>query len=167
MIKSNNITIITIKKYKMVSANRSLRRRGSSNSVTSATAANARNSSSNISIANGYDEEMENVPLDVGTFDSDRFDERTYLYSVLIKKQKIGEEALKSLLAHLIETKEKTGKHLKKSVFRHYNEFVGIAKEITQFETDMIAIKALMKDMQTSMNILNDELLDARRDAGN
>ena len=146
---------------------RSLRKAPSSGSLS----ATVKKSTSNLSIQrlDQHDEEnydrldktVLNVPLDISVFDSERFDEKTYLNSVL-GRQKIGEETLRTLQAHLTETRDATSKYLKKNVFKHYNEFVSISKEISQFESDMILIKSLLKDMRFSMEVMIDEISENR-----
>ena len=87
---------------------------------------------------------------DLSYFEVERFDPKLFV-QLSTQRMKSGEEALRELQARLSATKEATSRHLKKNVYKHYNEFIVISKEISKFESDMIALKGLFIDMKVVM----------------
>jgi hypothetical protein len=82
------------------------------------------------------------------------FDVRTYVQNVTNIDFE-GEEGLRKLHVHLKETEDLTSSTMQRNVYRNYTEFITISKEISQFESDMISFKTLLKDLKSNVEALS------------
>ncbi|KAI8894313.1 hypothetical protein BC833DRAFT_605363 [Globomyces pollinis-pini] len=84
-------------------------------------------------------------------FDFNRLSDETFNVEIQIRTalQKLpNEDSIQQLHLQLADIKDITSQELRKNVFKNYNEFVIISKEITKLEGDMIAVKSVLSELK-------------------
>lgn len=71
------------------------------------------------------------------------------------------EDSIRSLHALIAEGKASAAADLQRNVYRNYNEFVVISKEISQLEADLLVLRGLLIELKD----LNESLKDGEADA--
>ncbi|KAJ3255507.1 exocyst complex component exo84 [Boothiomyces macroporosus] len=88
--------------------------------------------------------------LSIPTFElsrlgDDSFDVEVYVRTLLQKLP--NEDAVQQLHLSLADAKDSTSGQLQKNVYKNYNEFVIISKEISKLEGDMIAVRGILNEV--------------------
>ncbi|KAJ3274292.1 exocyst complex component exo84 [Terramyces sp. JEL0728] len=73
------------------------------------------------------------------------FDVEVYVRTLLQKLP--NEDAVQQLHLSLADAKDSTSGQLQKNVYKNYNEFVIISKEISKLEGDMIAVRGILNEV--------------------
>jgi len=69
-----------------------------------------------------------------------------------------SEETVRAFLQSLKDSKSLAAGDLQENVFKNYNEFVTISKEISKLESDMQTLRGLLDDLKTvSDNLVDDD----------
>lgn len=68
-----------------------------------------------------------------------------------------SEETVRAFLQSLKDSKSLAAEDLQENVFKNYNEFVTISKEISKLESDMQTLRGLLDDLKTSSDNLVDD----------
>jgi hypothetical protein len=69
-----------------------------------------------------------------------------------------SEETMRNFLQSLKDSKNLAAENLQENVFKNYNEFVTISKEISKLESDMQTLRGLLDDLKsTSDNLVDDD----------
>ena len=68
-----------------------------------------------------------------------------------------SEETVRAFLQSLKDSKSMAAEDLQENVFKNYNEFVTISKEISKLESDMQTLRGLLDDLKTSSDNLVDD----------
>ncbi|KAF9995134.1 exocyst complex component exo84 [Entomortierella chlamydospora] len=69
-----------------------------------------------------------------------------------------SEETIRNFLQSLKDSKSMAAEDLQENVFKNYNEFVTISKEISKLESDMQTLRGLLDDLKTaSENLVDDD----------
>jgi hypothetical protein len=84
--------------------------------------------------------------FDFSKLSTDEFDTETYIRTLLQKLP--NESGVQQLHVSLTTAKEQTSMELQKNVYKNYNEFVIISKEITKLEKDMLSCKKVLQDLR-------------------
>ncbi|KAI8919725.1 hypothetical protein BC831DRAFT_480271 [Entophlyctis helioformis] len=95
-------------------------------------------------------------------FAEDAFDVESYIRGMLL--QLPTEEAIQQLSSSLADAKDVAAADLQRNVFRNYNDFVVISKEISKLESDMLYLRGLLaelKDVQDSIRPESSEPIDS------
>jgi hypothetical protein len=77
-----------------------------------------------------------------------------------------NESAVNSLHQALLTAKDQTSLELQKNVFKNYNEFVIISKEITKLEKDMLSCKKILVDLKEVKEAFNGALPQEKPEFG-
>lgn len=68
-----------------------------------------------------------------------------------------SEESIRSFLQSLKDSRSLAAEDLQENVFKNYNEFVTISKEISTLESDMQTLRGLLDDLKTASDNLVDD----------
>lgn len=68
-----------------------------------------------------------------------------------------SEETVRAFLQSLKDSKSLAAEDLQENVFKNYNEFVTISKEISKLESDMQTLRGLLDDLKASSDNLADD----------
>lgn len=68
-----------------------------------------------------------------------------------------SEDTIRSFLKSLKDSKSVAAGDLQENVFKNYNEFVTISKEISTLESDMQSLRGLLDDLKTASDNLVDD----------
>jgi len=68
-----------------------------------------------------------------------------------------SEETIRAFLQSLKNSKSLAAGDLQDNVFKNYNEFVTISKEISKLETDMQTLRGLLDDLKMASDNLQDD----------
>lgn len=83
---------------------------------------------------------------DIGKMGEESFDVEGYVRTMLQKLP--NEDAVQQLQRTLADSKDNISQELQKNVYRNYNEFVVISKEISKLEGDMIAVRRVLNEVK-------------------
>jgi len=95
--------------------------------------------------------------IDLKAFSSEDFNAVKYLEHIL---PPYSEEAIRSYSEDLAAAKSSAAVDLQKNVYKNYNEFIKISKEVSKMESDMLILRNLLNELK----IVNDSVRD---DEGN
>ena len=59
-----------------------------------------------------------------------------------------NEDVVNQLHLSLADAKDSTAQELQRNVYKNYNEFVVISKEITKLESDMISVRRVLGEIK-------------------
>ncbi|KAJ3015674.1 exocyst complex component exo84 [Thoreauomyces humboldtii] len=85
-------------------------------------------------------------PLDIVRFADENFKAEQYVHAMLNQST---EEAVRAFHLDLLNARDAAAVDLQRNVYRNYNEFVLISKEIYKLETDMWELRGLLADFKT------------------
>ncbi|KAJ3389674.1 exocyst complex component exo84 [Entophlyctis sp. JEL0112] len=88
--------------------------------------------------------------IDLREYSKQNFRADTYLKSIL---SKLSEDDLRSYRAMLKDAKDSTAADLQRNVYRNYTEFVGISKEISSLEGDVLLLGDLFDQLASANNL--------------
>jgi hypothetical protein len=83
---------------------------------------------------------------DIARMGEEGFDCETYVRSMLQKLP--NEEAVQQLQRTLADAKDDISFDLQRNVYKNYNEFVVISKEISKLEGDMISVRRVLSELK-------------------
>lgn len=89
---------------------------------------------------------LSTVTFDLTRLGEEAFDVETYVRNMLQKLP--NEDAVQQLHLNLADSKDSVSQELQRNVYRNYNEFVVISKEITKLEGDMIAVRRVLLELK-------------------
>ncbi|KAF9109719.1 exocyst complex component exo84 [Mortierella sp. AM989] len=92
--------------------------------------------------------------VEIGQFAKGDFNYEEYLTQNLANA---SEETIRSFLQSLKDSKSLAAEDLQENVFKNYNEFVTISKEISKLESDMQTLRGLLDDLKTASDNLVDD----------
>ncbi|KAG0209944.1 exocyst complex component exo84 [Mortierella sp. GBA30] len=92
--------------------------------------------------------------VEIGQFAKEGFNHEEYLTQNLANA---SEETVRSFLQSLKDSKSMAAEDLQENVFKNYNEFVTISKEISKLESDMQTLRGLLDDLKTASDNLVDD----------
>ncbi|KAG5460496.1 MAG: Vps51/Vps67-domain-containing protein [Olpidium bornovanus] len=92
--------------------------------------------------------------FDVRAFAEDSFAPEQFVFSIL---RDTNEEGVRSFHSSLQQAKEEAAEDLKRNVYRNYNEFVTISKEISKLETDMLVLRGLLSELRSVSDSLSED----------
>ncbi|KAJ3338043.1 exocyst complex component exo84 [Gonapodya sp. JEL0774] len=97
-------------------------------------------------------------PLDIqiSAFMDRDFSPETYVQKNL---PSLSEDTVRVVHSTLAEAKDTAASDLQRSIYRNYNEFIAISKEVSRLESDVLVLRGLLGDLKT----INENL---REDAG-
>jgi len=67
------------------------------------------------------------------------------------------------MLSHrdeLAELRQAAANALRDNVYAHYEEFIGISKEIAQMESDMLVLRGLLSDISSDIGAMKEKTRD-------
>ncbi|CAG8507867.1 10576_t:CDS:10, partial [Cetraspora pellucida] len=104
------------------------------------------------------DDDLRDSPtLDIAEFAGDEFKPETYIQKALANA---AEDDVRAFLDSLRESKELASIDLQRNVYKNYNEFVTISKEISNIltlESDMLVLRGLLNKLQNVSDNLRDD----------
>ncbi|KAI9142321.1 hypothetical protein BKA69DRAFT_272200 [Paraphysoderma sedebokerense] len=86
------------------------------------------------------------MSLEFDRFLDERFKADEYIQSTLHSN---NEEGVRQFYTLLNDAKESAAQDLQRNVFKNYNEFVVISKEISKLETDMLYLRGLLTELKS------------------
>ncbi|KAG0306060.1 exocyst complex component exo84 [Linnemannia gamsii] len=92
--------------------------------------------------------------VEIAQFAREDFRHEDYLTKNLANA---SEETVRAFLQSLKDSKSLAAEDLQENVFKNYNEFVTISKEISKLESDMQTLRGLLDDLKTSSDNLVDD----------
>ncbi|KAF9192772.1 exocyst complex component exo84 [Haplosporangium sp. Z 767] len=92
--------------------------------------------------------------VEIGQFAKEGFNHEEYLKQNLANA---SEDTIRSFLQSLKDSKSMAAEDLQENVFKNYNEFVTISKEISKLESDMQTLRGLLDDLKTASDNLMDD----------
>ncbi|KAF9924134.1 exocyst complex component exo84 [Mortierella alpina] len=92
--------------------------------------------------------------VEIGQFAKEGFNHEEYLTQNLANA---SEDTIRSFLQSLKDSKSMAAGDLQENVFKNYNEFVTISKEISKLESDMQTLRGLLDDLKTASDNLVDD----------
>ncbi|KAF9314250.1 exocyst complex component exo84, partial [Linnemannia elongata] len=92
--------------------------------------------------------------VEIAQFAREDFRHEDYLSKNLANA---SEETVRAFLQSLKDSKSLAAEDLQENVFKNYNEFVTISKEISKLESDMQTLRGLLDDLKTSSDNLVDD----------
>ncbi|KAG0033000.1 exocyst complex component exo84 [Podila clonocystis] len=93
--------------------------------------------------------------VDMAQFSKEGFNHEEYIAQNLATA---SEETVRAFLQSLKDSKSLAAGDLQENVFKNYNEFVTISKEISKLESDMQTLRGLLDDLKTvSDNLVDDD----------
>ncbi|ORX60832.1 hypothetical protein BCR36DRAFT_407833 [Piromyces finnis] len=95
--------------------------------------------------------------IDLIALASEDFNAVKYLETIL---PPYSEEAIRTYSENLKEAKSSAAVDLQKNVYKNYNEFIKISKEVSKMESDMLVLRNLLNELK----VINDSVKD---DEGN
>ncbi|KAF0432282.1 Exocyst complex component EXO84 [Gigaspora margarita] len=101
------------------------------------------------------DEDPRDSPtLDIAEFAGDDFKPEIYIQKALANAT---QDDVRAFLDSLRESKELASIDLQRNVYKNYNEFVTISKEISKLESDMLILRGLLNKLQVVSDNLRDD----------
>ncbi|KAI9090940.1 hypothetical protein DFS34DRAFT_636127 [Phlyctochytrium arcticum] len=94
------------------------------------------------------------VSLELGKFADEDFKAEKYVHGILTQST---EEGVRGFHQALTDAKEAAAVDLQRNVYRNYNEFVLISKEISKLESDMLSLRSLLGELKDINSILQPE----------
>ncbi|KAF9365084.1 exocyst complex component exo84 [Mortierella sp. NVP85] len=92
--------------------------------------------------------------VEIALFAKEGFNHEEYLMQNLANA---SEESIRSFLQSLKDSRSLAAEDLQENVFKNYNEFVTISKEISTLESDMQTLRGLLDDLKTASDNLVDD----------
>lgn len=92
--------------------------------------------------------------MDIAQFAKESFNHEEYLTQNLATA---SEDTIRSFLQSLRDSKSLAAEDLQENVFKNYNEFVTISKEISTMESDMQTLRGLLDDLKAASDSLVDD----------
>ncbi|KAG0000602.1 exocyst complex component exo84 [Modicella reniformis] len=92
--------------------------------------------------------------VEIAQFSKESFNHEEYLTQNLATA---SEDTIRNFLQSLKDSKSLAAENLQENVFKNYNEFVNISKEISTLESDMQTLRGLLDDLKTASDNLMDD----------
>ncbi|KAF9903135.1 exocyst complex component exo84, partial [Lobosporangium transversale] len=107
------------------------------------------------STASRMNEKSDRKPVvEIAQFSKEGFNHEEYLTQNLANA---SEDTIRSFLQSLKDSKSLAAEDLQENVFKNYNEFVTISKEISKLESDMQTLRGLLDDLKAASDNLVDD----------